>query len=483
MKYIHTIIIACSLLLILMGQMGCRRLVEPDASTEKIGVENVYANDKTAASVLTRLFANMGFMSEGWNGYPLILAMYADELKLGAAVTTGTQNIYFNSLPNDPTTWWTEGYKHIYTSNDAIEQLTASTGVSPTVKNLLLGEARFARAFVYFNLINTYGDVPLTLTTDYRVNMNLGRAPIADIYQQIVGDLLEAKALLSDQYLGANMLPGTAVDRVRPNKTAATALLARVYLYIGEYAKAEAEASEVINNPLYGFIELNNVFLKNSKEAIWQLPPFQTNINSGDAMVFVLRRESGAPNGPTSSYPFLASDYLMNAFETGDLRKTKWIGDSSGYKFINKYKNYQTGVPVTEAIMMLRLGEQYLIRAEARINQDKISEGIDDLNTLRKRARGSNPGDLPDLSKSLSKTDALKAVSHERQVELFTEWGHRWFDLKRTKKIDEVMKIVTPVKSNNTVQWESFRALFPILIGEINGSPGMTGHQNPGYPG
>src|SRR6185503_934223 len=136
----------------------------------------------------------------------------------------------------------------------------------------------------------------------------------------------------------ANMLPGTAVDRVRPTKAVAAALLARVYLYTGEYAKAEAEATEIINNPLYGFIELNNVFLKNSKETIWQLPALNTSINSQDGIALILRKENGYPNGPTPTTPFLASDYLMNAFETGDLRKTKWIGDSSGFKFINKYK-------------------------------------------------------------------------------------------------------------------------------------------------
>src|SRR5262249_1429014 len=123
----------------------------------------------------------------------------------------------------------------------------------------------------------------------------------------------------------------------------------------------------------------------------------------------------------------------------------------------------------------------YLIRAEARIQQNKTADGIADLNTIRLRARGTNPGDLPDLSATLSKTDALMAVEHERQVELFTEGAHPWFDLKRTKRLDAVMTVVTPVKSNNTNQWSSFRALFPLPAGEVLNSPGLQGQQNPGY--
>lgn len=482
MKRLYKTIIVSALLAILLStHSSCKKLVDPSAPTEKIGIEDVYTNDKTAASVLTRLLAEMSWVSEGTNGIPMILALSADDLKVGAWIDATTERIYFNTLRSDPTIWWGKFYSYIYTANDAMEQLSVSTGVSAPVKQFLLGEARFVRAYCYFHLVNTYGRVPLVLTTDYRQTMNLGRADTVAIYNQIVTDLLEAKTLLSKDYLGSNMQP-TTVDRLRPVKATAAALLARVYLYKGEYAKAEAEASEVISNATYGLIDLNLVFRKNSKETIWQLPVMQPGVQTLDGMSYILRKVSPSdPNGPTWQQPFLASDYLLNAFETGDLRKTKWIGDSSGYRFINKYKEWDATRPIVEATMMMRLSEQYLIRAEARIQQDKIAEGIADLNTVRLRARGANPGDLPDLSTALSKTDALAAVEDERQVELFTEWGHRWFDLKRTKRLDAVMTIVTPVKNNNTAQWEPFRTLFAIPAGEILNSPGLVGQQNQGY--
>lgn len=477
-----TITVSALLAFLISAQTGCKKLVDPSAPTEKIGIEDVYTNDKTAASVLTRLLAEMSFVSEGANGYPMILALSADDLKVADWIDLTTEQIYFNSLRGDPTSWWSKLYTHIYTANDAIEQLTVSTGVSEPVRKSLLGEARFARAFCYFYLINTYGGVPLVLTTDYKKTMDLGRADSASIYNQIIADLKEAKELLSADYLGSNMLPSTTGDRLRPVKATAAALLARTYLYTGEYAKAETEASGVIANTAYGWIDLNLVFRKNSKETIWQLPVMQPGLQTQDGMRYILRKTSPSdPNGPTWMQPFLASDFLLTAFETGDLRATKWIGDSAGYKFINKYKEWDASKPITEAIMMMRIAEQYLIRAEARIQQEKIADGIADLNALRKRARGANPGDLPDLSTALSKTDALAAVEHERQVELFTEWGHRWFDLKRTKRLDAVMTVVTPVKNNNTAQWEPFRTLFAIPAGEILNSPGLVGQQNQGY--
>ena len=483
MNRLYKTITGSALLALLTGtQTGCKKLVEPSAPGEKIGVEAVYGNDKTAASVLTRQLAEMSFQSEGANGYPFICALSADDLKVGATIDLTTQQIYFNSLKSDPTQWWSKMYNEIYTANDAIEQLTISKGVSERVRNLLLGEAKFTRAFCYFYLVNTYGGVPLVLSTDYTQTMGYGRTAPEQIYAQVVTDLVDAKGLLSSEYLGSNMIATTTGDRLRPIKATAAALLARVYLYTGEYAKAEAEATEVITNPLFGLIDLNAVFKKNSKETIWQLPVMQVQSQTSDGMKYILHKlNSTDPNGPNTTTPFLASDYLMNAFETGDLRKTKWIGDSSGYKFINKYKEWDPSKPIVEATMMMRLAEQYLIRAEARIQQDKIAAGVADLNALRLRARGTNPGDLPDLSTGLSKPNALLAVEHERQVELFTEWGHRWFDLKRTQRLDAVMTVVTPVKSNNTGVWSSFRALFAIPAGEILNSPGLQGQQNQGY--
>lgn len=467
-------------ILIALLQTGCKKLVDPSAPGNKIGVNAVYANNKTAASVLTRLFADFGTLAEGTAAIPIVMSVSGDDLNAAAATDLFTQDLYGNKIMKDGTFWWYNCYTYIYTANDALEMLPLSKGVTDPVRNHLMGEARFARAFCYFYLVNIYGDVPLVTSTDYRENIMKGRTATTEIYKLIVNDLVEAKELLNEKYLNADVSTASA-ERLRPTKALATAFLARVYLYLKEYAKAEAEASIVIGNPLYELPALNNVFLRSSKEAIWQLPALQPRYNTMDGRALILRTTSTAPtNGPKPEYPYLISTFLRNAFETGDLRSTKWIGDSSGFKFANKYKEWDIDKPVTEYIMMFRLAEQYLIRGEARIKQNKIGDGIDDLNALRKRARGTNPGDLPDLSRTMSPEAAVQAVEHERQVELFVEWGHRWFDLKRTDRLNTVMTVVTPQKSPSGV-WQPFRALFPLPAGEVNTAPGLIGQQNQGY--
>jgi hypothetical protein len=138
--------------------------------------------------------------------------------------------------------------------------------------------------------------------------------------------------------------------------------------------------------------------------------------------------------------------------------------------------------------MVLRLAEQYLIRAEASIQNGDIAGGIADLNTIRARARAAAttnvPDPLPVLSSALSKNDALLALEHERQVELFTELGDRWLTLKRLKglsnqgisRADELMSNITTAKGGT---WSTNDQLYPISLTELNSDSKLT--QNPGY--
>ena len=138
--------------------------------------------------------------------------------------------------------------------------------------------------------------------------------------------------------------------------------------------------------------------------------------------------------------------------------------------------------------MVLRLAEQYLIRAEASIQNGDIASGIADLNTIRARARAAGtinvPNPLPALSSTLSKNDALLALEHERHVELFTELGDRWLTLKRLKglsntgisRADEIMPAITTTKGGT---WSTNDQLYPISLTELNSDNKLT--QNPGY--
>ncbi len=166
------------------------------------------------------------------------------------------------------------------------------------------------------------------------------------------------------------------------------------------------------------------------------------------------------------------SSQQLNAFEVGDLRRNNWVDSvivgSNVYHFPFKYKSATFGDPISEYLIVFRLAEQYLIRAEAKAQLDKLPSALEDLNVIRLRA-GLSQLNL-DNQESI-----LKSILQERRVELFSE-GHRWFDLKRTKMIDEVMMQVCAVKGGS---WESRDQYNPIPVAEIQLNPNLI--QTPGY--
>ncbi|MCS3801031.1 RagB/SusD family nutrient uptake outer membrane protein [Niastella sp. OAS944] len=487
MKLIYHLIIAILLITI----PSCKKFVEIDAPVTSINERIVYNNDITATAVLTGLYSILSstpYFGSGFMSITRYAGLSADELDVWGSYSSESglayyRNKLFTTLTSSPgSETWLNLYPLIIKCNQAIEELDQSQSLSSSTKQQLLGEARFLRALFYFYLVNLYGEVPLVTTFDYKVNRLLKRSQISDVYAFIISELNEAKALLSPVYLDGKLKPYVGnIERVRPTKWAASALLARTYLYIGDFAKAEMEATSVIDNSLYGLTGLTNIFLKNSQEAIWQLQPVIPNSNTEDAKLFVLTED---PVGFSDFKPFYLNSSLVNAFEAGDDRKTKWIGEytsgSTTYFFPYKYKLSLIGEPIDEYYMVLRLAEQYLIRAEANARQNKLNLAINDLNTIRNRARAIStltvPNPLPALPDNLSQNDVISAVMQERRVELFAELGQRWLDLKRTNKVNDVMNSVTTQKGGT---WQPFQAYYPIDLTELQKAPNLV--QNSGY--
>ncbi|PWG80822.1 RagB/SusD family nutrient uptake outer membrane protein [Pararcticibacter amylolyticus] len=481
---------------------GCRKFLEIDAPKTAITQANVYQSDQTASQVLTGIYAglsaSMQSLGASFGSLFYVSGLSADEFTLYDQTDAGIQRYYQNNLSSKENEGiWGKLYTDIFTLNSAIEGLNSSTTISPTIKKQLLGEAKFMRAFYYFYLVNCYGDVPLVLGTDPEVNRSLPRVPKATVYMQIENDLKEAKALLNEDFLDATLLKTTS-ERVRPTKWAAGSLLARAYLYDSKFNAAEKEADSVINSGRFALVsDLNKVFLKNSDETIWALQQIYANAtfgyNTAEGRLFILPSE-GPNAGVSPSYPVYLSDYTINNFEGGDLRRTSWIdsvvANGTKFRYAYKYKSRPSETVVKEYSIVLRLAEQYLIRAEARARQSNIPGAVADLNLIRARARSATsiqtPNPLPPLSTSLSAPQVYVAIEHERQSELFTEWGHRWLDLKRTPgftdasstRADEVMSTVTRAKGGN---WSPNWKLYPIPIQSINANPNLAKAQNPGY--
>lgn len=460
---------------LILIQIGCKKFVQVDPPVTGVPGTTVFSNNTSAAAVLTGIYDQMHSSSQNLadGNYSIsnLCGLSADELtNYSSDITSST--FYTNSLSaSNFAYFWPEIYQEIYVANAAISGLSSSPKLSPSLKQQLMGEAKFMRAFLHFYAVNLFGDVPLITTTDYRINNVTGRSPKAQVYQQIIADLKDAQNILSDNYLDASNI--ITANRIRPNKGAANALLARVYLYTAVWDSAEKQATSVINSGMYSLLansNLNNVFLKNSSEAIWQLQSFFPGFNTFDAYFFVLTSKPG-----TGRFNTALSSYLLNSFEPSDSRMSNWIGtfNSGGqtYYYPCKYKvgTYNVGSPVTEYLMVLRLAEVYLIRAEARAQQGNISGAQADLNAIRNRAGLVN-------TVANTKSDLLNAIYHERQVELFTEWGHRWFDLKRTGTVDAIMSVVTPQKGG---AWSPSWALFPIPQSDILINARLT--QNPAY--
>jgi hypothetical protein len=438
---------------------ACTDFLSVDPPRTQIAGTQVFSDDATATSAITGVYASMmnsgTFASGGSGSMTLQAGLSSDEL-MDIANSSDSRQFFRNSLLVSNTTVdnvWSSLYQYIFYANTILENIVQSPSLSPVVRNQVKGEAHFIRAFSYFYLINLFGDVPLALTTDYRVNASLERSHSDIVYAAITSDLLAAKDLMGEDYSHASG------RRVRPNKYAASALLARVYLYNSEWQLATDEANAVIGKPsLYKMSEsLDEVFLINSQEAIWQLMPTTPQYNTFEGLIF-------------HSVSIAAiSEELMNSFDSDDLRKSSWtIQQSSGlgtYQSPNKYKIGEIGQPLSEYSMVLRLAEMYLVRAEARAHLADFDGANEDINAIRTRA-GLNPVDLD------SEEALISEALQQRKIELFSEWGHRWLDLKRTSTANQIL---APIKS----EWNETDILYPIPKIERDNNIRLT--QNPGY--
>ena len=446
----------------LLAAGSCRKLLQVPTPQDEISAGEVFSSDSNALSALSGMYIQIMNNPQSLlnGGMSLYGGLSSDELN------NTMPNAFIDEFRLDSLTaanllcsnLYTGAYNTIYTANSMLAALQGANGVSPNMGSELQGEAEFVRALVYFYLVNLYGGVPLVTTTDFTVSSVQPQASVDDVYKQIVTDLQDAEGRLSVRYISDSAYPGA---RTRPNQAAATALLARVWLYEGQWGRAELAADTVIANPRYQLVtDLNQVFLATSPEAIWQLQPVYNNLATAEGNLFIPR--SGAKPGYTLTPELLAS------WEPGDLRRAAWtdsVVSPAVYVYPYKYKEASNNPPNSEYEIVLRLAEMYLIRAEARAEQGNTAGAAADLNIVRQRA-GLPPTTATDPAVLLA------AILHERQIEFFAEWGHRWLDLKRTGA-------VTSVLSAEKSHWDVTDALYPIPANELTENPKLV--QNPGY--
>jgi hypothetical protein len=349
---------------------------------------------------------------------------------------------------------WSSLYGTIYIANFMLERLPQIPGVAASTRIRAEATAHYLRGMCYFIGAYTFGDLPLVTTTDIEINRNIARTDRDEILAFAEADLLNAVGKLTD----APPSPAFA------SENAVRAALARFYLYKGDWASAESNASTVINSGKYQLdAEYSDIVSSDfPSESIFEVGYTIADDPATLNTLFKSRREIVPSNELVLA---LASDesgdrFFSMVFDVNNLK-----GNDNGWSVAK----YGTAVDDNNNIMVFRLAEMYLIRAEARAHLNNVTgenSAQSDINMLRTRAKAPLVGDTP-------QSVMIRLIEEERRYELAFE-GHRWYDLVRTGRADEVM---SAFNSN----WKAAYHLWPVPQREIQTNPSLAGDQNPGY--
>lgn len=317
---------------------------------------------------------------------------------------------------------WSAIYATINRANHIIAKVPNVTDplLTDALKNQLTGEAYFVRALAYFDLVRTWGGVQLALTPTNSANDKNGikRSSVADTYAQVLSDLTAAEPLL----------PATT-NRYRATQKTVWALRARYHLYQSEWALAESYATKLIGDGTnYNLVKPYSAFFANNvvatPESIFELS-YSTTYTNGHRNQW----QPPANNGTRQWAPSDAFLTLVNDATIGGNRSALVAKTAQGLWYGNMY--YRS--PATDPAYVLRIAEQYLIRAEARAQLKDLTGALADLNAVRSRAGLA-------ASSAVTQDEILLAIENERRLEFPFE-PHRWFDLVRTYRAAVVLGV------------------------------------------
>jgi hypothetical protein len=386
---------------------------------------------------------------------------FRDEIELGTKKITAA-NGAVDAL-------WVGVFRTIYVANFILDRLPKITTVAEATRKKVTAEALFMRAWANFIGASSFGDIPKITTIDQATNSRVGRTAKADILASVLTDFQAAITDLPDVTTAST---NAITNSTYLNKVNCRAAMARYYLYQKNWAQAEQLATQVIDSKVY-------TLQTNFSDVISKDFTSESIIEVG----FNLSDDPGTSNDPVTGSPGLnnllvgrreviPSNQLVNALiSTASGTRSATItfdaqqqrGNDNGWTV----RKYGTASEDNNNVVLIRLAEMYLIRAEARAQQGKLTGtggAVADLNVLRTRAKA------PAIT-AAAQADVILAVEQERVYELAFE-GQRWYDLVRTGRAQAVMSAFTP-------NWDSHYERWPIPQREIQQNPALT--QNPGY--
>ena len=486
------IFIPLTLLTVALVSINCSNDFIEVAPTENIAESDlltIYNNNEGAKSFVTAIYSNalsFSASSFSWNG---LTSMTSDDADKGSDPgDTGTDKDKCDALTLDATSLSVQevfetNYQGISKANIALNYLPKLDKADAPVVSRLTGEAKFLRALMYFNLVRCFGGVPIvdhvpvpSSATD--TEMTLTRKSKEDVYKFIETDLLEAIDALPEK-------SGYAIsDLGRATKGAAHALLAKVYLYQGNWKGVKDQCVAITGyNLVTDYATIWREVGEDSVESIFEIRGYGGNPSQGIEGYMVSQGARGTSgwgwgfNTPTAS--------LSNSYEAGDVRKDAtiifageimWDGRVVSALVANPRYNEKAYVSntmetfngdweTTKNIRVLRYAEVLLMQAEAA-NESGSGDVTGPLNRVRNRAGLLN-------TTATGQVALRAAIRAERRHELAFEHD-RWFDIVRTGQAKSVMA------ADGKTFVEGKHELFPIpqkFITQANGKA----LQNPGY--
>ncbi|MEC4115144.1 RagB/SusD family nutrient uptake outer membrane protein [Myroides pelagicus] len=441
MKTNHIIksrLVILTITLILFFLQSCESMIEVSPPDNQINKENIFKDISTTKSALTHLYIKVRdtpMLNKSNTGSSYSLDLYTDQLEF---IGLSQNNFYLNSIEassNETAQWWNTSYMDIYAINAFIIGLSESTYITDKDKKQFLGEAYALRALYYQNLALLFGDIPYTISTDYKYNTTITKTPYSKVLELIEKDLLLAYNNLDNSFRSS--------ERFYINKPVVELLLSYNYLLQKKYDQAEFYSSAVIENNNYKLEDnINKVFKKTATSTLWQLSPDLLTSSTPEANVYQIKT--------ITANTVTASKELINLFAKEDLRYLNWFEkvtiNNNLLHQIYKYKN--TVNNTDELSIYYRLEEAYFNLSLALALQNKIDRAVDILNVIRQK-RGIAP-----INQTVDQSTFIKEYLNESAREFFTEKGRRFFDLKLTDNLGELIK----VKPN----WKTHHNLFPI---------------------
>ncbi len=442
-----------SVFFILLASLSCDDLLTP-IPVDRITDDQVLKDANSARVVLTSAYRDLANL-----GAPKIIAgdLTADNL-----IHNGTFTQYREISSKDISAsngsagaLWGVIYSMSYIASFLNEGLV-ELDISQIEKDEILATASFLRAYAYFVGVHTFGGLPIVTTTLVSENRVIPRASFEETLEFIESDLLFALDKLPEESFNVGQATNGAVK----------ALLARFYLFKENWQEVEKYTTDVITgNGTKEYIleeEFENAVADFSTESILEIV-YSANDNPGTSTnfsinnLFVGRREIIPSSEMVLAMQNDGGDRnIVLEFDGNNAR-----GSDNGWTIV-RYGPFDN-------MQVFRLAEMYLIRAEARAQQNNISGGESaesDINIIRERAG------VP-LIQGTSKNQMLLVIENERRMELCFE-GHRWFDLIRTGRAKSVM-------DEFTSNWTEKDELWPIPLREITNNPSLKDAQNPGY--